>query len=299
MNLIKMIKNKLSRKGNNVNNKGNIYSEIIYMSNYINTISYTLRVKQEDSYENKLRVIKQNIQQDEKESLKYSNIIIYIRIPENIILGALLPLIDSNLIKRYFRDEKKDMNLLLSGSIYEFKELFRNSNDLHNSLLLSIKEELYQIESIFFEDFIQDDIMKQIKFGDYSPKDIFMIKDDKIELLDISNIDLIISRLSEMGLYSEDKFTFRDIIDILYIIVNLTGKIEIKQYKAIYEKFQGTLLEWLGNNNLEYLSIPYNTTGETIESLFIPKYKKSSEYTEQNVQKEFYEDVDELVEYRD
>lgn len=301
MKIIEKIKNMLSKKKSTP--EGYVYSEILYMNDYIFTISTALGfgIRNINDYEERVQFIINNMKYEKNMSL--SNIVMYVKISKDITLIPFLYLCKDIDIKMIVDD--KDTHLLLGGSISAFKEIFRRSSDLNNKILLSIKEQLYQIECVFFEDFIKDGLMKRenfLNYNNYEDKISVSYNEDGITFLEIDDINCIICKLQNKGLYDENdenKYNFRSIIELLTIVTKMESVVNIMPYKDIYRPFNAHIAEAINKIGYDYVRDSNHSPVDNVEELFKPRYKELIEYSGETEQKEFYEDVDEIVEYKD
>jgi len=283
------------------NKEGEVYSEIIYMNDHIYNISTALGMDIKSTYEDRVQYMINNIKD---ESLFYlSNIIMYVKASyNNTNLLEFIPLCSNmKYISAQAIDiEKGEIHFLMCGDISHYKNLFRNSDNVNNKILLSVKEQLYQVESVYFNDFIKDGLMKYDSFLNYNPteKINMTFRQNGFTILDIDNYDKIQYILRQKEIFKD--IQFRSILDLLTITFKSQSEVLNIPYKEIYKEFNEDLLDTIKDSVLDYINHPDNSTRETIETILQPSYKKMIEYADKNVeQKEFYEDVDEVVNYID
>lgn len=203
---------------------GGVELQFSTFNNYIDlvhdscSICYN-RCTQNRSYEDKLDYIKRRAATGHESIFEHSNFINYFVCDEKL-MSSVLETLDAN---RYLHQKVKVIDgkifVLLGGSIRGYKHIVRNIENPDNKFYKCLLENMYSINSCFFGDFIEDNIMEESKFLNLNNQPTFEPKVlEKSTIRNIDNIHEILKNLEEIG----SPFTFEDLLPMCTITINFT-----------------------------------------------------------------------------
>lgn len=221
--LKKFFKTKQEREDKD-NFSGDIENQFTVFNNYIDLVHDTCsicynRCTQDRSYEDKLDYIKRRAATGHESIFEHSNFINYYVCDERM-MKYVLEALDVN---RYLHQKVKIIDgkifVLLGGSIRGYKHIVRNIENPDNKFYKAILESMYSMNSCFFGDFIEDNIMEESKFLDLDNQPVFEPKKlSKSVIRNMDNIHEILKSLQELGA----PFTFEDLLPMCTITINFT-----------------------------------------------------------------------------
>lgn len=222
--LKKFFKSKREIVGENEEFTGEVDNQFTVFNNYIDlvhdscSICYN-RCVENKSYEDKLDYIKRRAATGHESIFEHSNFINYYVCDEKM-MKYVLEALDVN---RYLHQKVKVIDgkifVLLGGSIRGYKHIVRNIENPDNKFYKAILESMYSMNSCFFGDFIEDDIMEESKFLDLNNQPVFEPKIlSKSIIRNMDNIHDILKSLNELGA----PFTFEDLLPMCTITINFT-----------------------------------------------------------------------------
>ena len=201
-------------------------SIVLYQSDAVNTIFNMYCGSNNFVYDYKANYISNKIQEDGDDILKFSNIIMYLTIPDtNDYNKELLEIALSSRLSIKTAEEKDTIHVLISGSIYEYKNLIRNTNNQNNRLIKEIITLLYQTNSCFFKDFIEFGIMNERRFNNFTDDSTYTnfeyIRDINMDIVNLDDINFNTNK-SYSKIINEviSKFKYEDLLDLLNITIN-------------------------------------------------------------------------------
>ena len=201
-------------------------SIVLYQSDAVNTIFNMYCSSNNFVYDYKANYISNKIQEDGDDILKFSNIIMHLTIPDtNDYNKELLEIALSSRLSIKTAEEKDTIHVLISGSIYEYKNLIRNTNNQNNRLIKEIITLLYQTNSCFFKDFIEFGIMNERRFNNFTDDSTYTnfeyIRDINMDIVNLDDINFNTNK-SYNKIINEiiSKFKYEDLLDLSNITIN-------------------------------------------------------------------------------
>lgn len=203
---------------------GDVENQLTVFNNYIDlvhdscSICYN-RCIADRTYEDKLDYIRRRAATGHESIFEHSNFINYYVCDEGLI-EDVLEVVDVN---RYLHEKIKVIDgkifILLGGSIRGYKHIVRNIENPDNKFYKAILQSMYSMNSCFFADFIEDNIMDGNKFLDLNnqPESEPIVLDKSI-IRNMDNIHSILEELEKIG----SPFTFEDLLPMCTITINFT-----------------------------------------------------------------------------
>lgn len=224
-NLLKrLFKTKQETVDESANFTGDVENQFTVFNNYIDlvhdscSICYN-RCVNDRTYEDKLDYIRRRAATGHESIFEHSNFINYYVCDERL-MQSVLEALDVN---RYLHQKVKVIDgkifVLLGGSIRGYKHIVRNIENPDNKFYNAILESMYSMNSCFFGDFIEEDIMEKSKFLDLDNQPAFEPKKlSKSIIRNMDNIHEILKSLQDLGA----PFTFEDLLPMCTITINFT-----------------------------------------------------------------------------
>lgn len=201
-------------------------SIVLYQSDAVNTIFNICYGSNNFAYDYKTNYISDKINENGDAILKFSNVILYLTIPDtNDYNKELLEITISSRLCIKTSQEKDTIHVLIGGSIYEYKNLIRNTNNQNNRLIKEIITLLYQTNSCFFKDFIEFGVMNERRFNNFTDDSTYTnfeyIRDNNMDIVNLDDINFSTNK-SYNKIINEiiSKFKYEDLLDLLNITIN-------------------------------------------------------------------------------
>lgn len=273
------------------------YTKILLCNDHIDIVADACaecyQVNTEKTYEEKQEYIRKRIATGHESILEHSNIVMLIHINKDKLkeLSYILPYF--RYLNYRIKYDDYSIYLLIGGSIRGYKHIFRNVDDLNNSILGFIKNGLYESSnSCYFEDFIKVGIMED-RFLNI-PREINPIDGTNMTLVNVDDIYIIIDELEKLKLYEDNHtiingdclFNINDLMDMCTVTIHWKKVSRVisqqltRHRAAITQKSQ----RYVNYSNTEFLSPDqfkpdkYDSNKEYSVSLSIPN-KDSVELT--------------------
>lgn len=203
---------------------GDVQNQFTVFNNYIDlvhdscSICYNRSIENK-TYQDKLDYVKRRSATGHESIFEHSNFINYYVCDERL-MQEVLETLDVN---RYLHQKVKVIDgkifVLLGGSIRGYKHIVRNIENPSNKFYQAILESMYSMNSSFFGDFIEENIMEQSKFLDLDNQPVFEPKVlSKSTIRNIDDIHAILNTLQELGA----PFTFEDLLPMCTITIHFT-----------------------------------------------------------------------------
>lgn len=265
----------LKRLNKKSKDTGMVFYENIYQDNNIENI-YKIFINKENQallYQTKANCIlnfmnqsSSSIKREIEECSTFTNVYI---IDEKLVEDLITITSIFNGYRRCIKDEKENVYyLLLSGSIYDYRELI-NSSNIDNSVTQSVIESLYQTNSIYFSD--MRDIMELREFVDddnIKIKYYNRLESDTEEIYEITPIHEIYDRIKKFGFTVEDAVNLSSAIFTISDDNKLYRKLSINN---IFNSNEFTIINFIRDE--------VNNMVDNIEQYFIPVFKRVQEDT--------------------
>lgn len=220
----KLFKPKKDKKEENLKFTGEVQNQFTSFNNYIDlvhdscSICYNRSIENK-SYQDKLDYVKRRAATGHESIFEHSNFINYYVCDERL-MQEVLETLDVN---RYLHQKVKVIDgkifVLLGGSIRGYKHIVRNIENPSNKFYQAILESMYTMNSSFFGDFIEENIMEQAKFLDLDDQPVFEPKVlSKSTIRNMDDIHAILNTLQSLGA----PFTFEDLLPMCTITIHFT-----------------------------------------------------------------------------
>lgn len=202
--------------------KGTIYSNFIYCNNHVDII-YTAckecyKGKLNDDFEGKLKYIGDKVNLGHESVLEHSNIVTYYEFSKEYINELTEVLTVCKYVYPKIKMENGKIHFIIAGSIRGYKYIIRNINNYDNRIMKEILNQMYNLYSCYFIDFIKDNIMDQDRFIDIEDCTSLISynynynNSEKIDYINYDNISLIYNKCK--NIISND-----DILDMATVTI--------------------------------------------------------------------------------
>lgn len=189
------------------------------------------------TFEERESYISKRIATGHESILEHSNLVMLLHSNDAEDIIKLLPYLHFLNVKTIKKDDT--WHILIGGSIRGYKHIIRSMDYKGSALANAILMNLYSTNSCFFGDFIDNNILKikgflnedesKVEYEPYEQLPYIVRQLNCNEYYDIENVDnvqKIISRLIDMGLYdaesltNDNLFTFNDLLDMVTITIH-------------------------------------------------------------------------------
>lgn len=266
---------KKDKKEKEIKERG-IFSTLIYQNDHIKLNYRAIKLNSGD-YFNSTYIddfIKQSdyLKENYNEYIDHSNIITLFIFNSSIKLNEIFELLNANdktdfSLKMFLSEDQKTFEtfILVSGSISAYKKVIRNIYNQENKIVQRMIEELYNTNSCYFKDFIEENIMQENLFINYDNIEK-KFKENKItDEIILYNIDPFEDIKNKLIQYIPDIHddTVLDLCNItIYIfdisIISLIKLLETN-YNITYEDYTKT----------QYQSIAFNGSEQNVNDIII------------------------------
>lgn len=174
--------------------KGSIYSNTVYTNNHLEIVSEAFREcwgsAPKETFEDKLGYVSRGVRMGHESVLEHSNVITQYMFNKDYLQELAEVLTCCKYLNTKVYDHNGILILIIGGSIRGYKHIIRTIKNPENRLAKVILEEMYNLHSCYFVDFIDDGIMDQNRFLDV--EDESLVNRNSVlgkEYYDIINID--------------------------------------------------------------------------------------------------------------
>lgn len=191
--------------------------EIVLKNAYIDIV-YTAckecyKGKIEDDLEKKAKYIEAKVRAGHESVIEHSNIVMMLRLNPQTIADYAQVVEYSDFLK--FHSKRLTDNsrvVLIGGSILGYKQLIRRIPDLTNPVLRLIIGCLYEVHKSFFYDLIEDGVMEERKFDQFTEQHKQNVLDSpNYELIEFTNVDDI----NELRTNTKSEFKDEDLFKFI------------------------------------------------------------------------------------
>lgn len=266
---------KKDKKEKEIKERG-IFSTLIYQNDHIKLNYRAIKLNSGD-YFNSTYIddfIKQSdyLKENYNEYIDHSNIITLFIFNSSIKLNEIFELLNANdktdfSLKMFLNEDQKTFEtfILISGSIAAYKKVIRNIYNQENKVVQRMIEELYNTNSCYFKDFIEENIMQENLFINYDNIEKKFKENRITDEIILYNIDPFEDIKNKLVQYIPDihNDTVLDLCNItIYIfdisIISLIKLLETN-YNITYEDYTKT----------QYQSIAFNGAEQNVNDIII------------------------------
>lgn len=198
-----------------------VMCEILMRNDCVENVHHSCKIcydkTPETDYKSKTKYIKKQIGHGHESILEHSNVIIRLIFKNNNDnmkdLAELLTY--CRFLNTKIKINEDTSILLIGGSIRGYKHIIRTRNNPSNKLINGIINLMYELDSCFFQDLIDDCIMNDRFFNeDFNTEKFNPIKNKKYDILEIDDIDELYNK-------TNGEFKIYELLDLLTIHIHI------------------------------------------------------------------------------